>query len=257
MAAPNANRLLLFGPGAMSLDKEYFNRILAFVKDDPACQWAVHAIEDVESSWDALSTAIPKLQETPGATHARRLRDWIRTGSADADTTVANLPNAILGPLVVLAQLVEYLQYAASLAQVHDGDHTAFYVPPASQTETVGCCLGVFSALVVSYSASWAQFRHNAAAILRSVFVLGALSDAYDNSDAAGASLSLIVFWRGGQSVSDLKKVLQKVPGVSICRSQPHLTDHVDINMPIRLIYPFNTTITEPLSRRLRMPRPI
>ncbi|KAL3432035.1 putative polyketide synthase [Aspergillus tetrazonus] len=216
MAAPNANRLLLFGPGAMSLDKEYFNRILAFVKNDPACQWAVHAIEDVESSWDALSTAIPKLQETPGATHARRLRDWIRTGSADADTTVANLPNAILGPLVVLAQLVEYLQYAASLAQVHDGDHTAFYVLPASQTETVGCCLGVFSALVVSYSASWAQFRHNAAAVLRSVFVLGALSDAYDNSDAAGASLSLIVFWRGGQSVSDLKKVLQKVPGAYI-----------------------------------------
>ncbi|KAK9327489.1 hypothetical protein V1520DRAFT_374617 [Lipomyces starkeyi] len=216
MAAPNANKLLLFGPGAMGLDKAYFYRILAFVKDDPACQWAVHAMEDAESSWDALSTAIPKLQETPRATHARRLTDWVRTGFTDAEATVANLPNAILGPLVVLAQLVEYLQYAASWAQVDHGDRTAFHVSSAAQTETGGCCLGVFSALVVSYSASWAQFRHNAAVVLRSVFVLGALSDAYDSSDVAGSFISLIAFWRGGQSVSDLKKVLEKVPGVSL-----------------------------------------
>ncbi|KAL4815105.1 hypothetical protein BDW67DRAFT_191767 [Aspergillus spinulosporus] len=200
----------------MSLDKQYFNRILAFVKDDAVCQWVVHAIEDAESSWDALSTAIPKLQETSGAMHTRRLTDWIRAGSVDAEATVANLPNAILGPLVVLAQLVEYLQFAASSAQVDDSDKTAFHVPSASQTETVGCCLGVFSALVVSYSASWGQFRHNAAAVLRSVFVLGALSDVYDKSDAAGSSFSLIVFWRGGQSVSDLKKMLEKVPGAYI-----------------------------------------
>ncbi|KAE8373904.1 hypothetical protein BDV26DRAFT_300722 [Aspergillus bertholletiae] len=216
MAAPNANKLLLFGPGAMSLDKAYFNRILAFVKDDPTCQWAVHALEDAESSWDALSTAIPKLLETPGATHAHRLIDWVRTGCTDAEATVANLPNAILGPLVVLAQLVEYLQYATSSAQGDHGDVTAFHVPSAARTETVGCCLGVFSALAVSYSASWAQFRHNASAVLRSVFVLGALSDAYDSSAMAGSSISLIVFWRGGQSVSDLTKVLEKVPGVYI-----------------------------------------
>jgi hypothetical protein len=114
---------------------------------------------------------------------------------------------------------VEYLQYAAPSVQVDDGDRAKFHVPSAAQTETVGCCLGVFSALVVSYSASWAQFRHNAAAVLRSVFVLGALSDAYDHPDVAGSSFSLVVFWRGGQSVSDLKKVLEKVPGVSFCLS--------------------------------------
>lgn len=255
MAAPNANKLLLFGPGAMSLDKAYFNRILSFVKDDSTYEWVVHAVKDVESSWATVSTAIPELKKTSGPTHARKLTTWLQTGSIDAEATVANLPNAILGPLVVLAQLIEYLQYAASSEQGDDADSSAFHVPSAAQTETVGCCLGVFSALVVSYSADWAQFRSNAAAVLRSVFVLGALSDAYDSSDVAGASFSLIVFWRGGQSVADLKQVLSKVPGVSTCPCVAQLLRY--INMSIRLTFPCNMTIIAPQSRLLRMALPL
>ncbi|OQE32953.1 hypothetical protein PENFLA_c001G01385 [Penicillium flavigenum] len=215
MAMPSAKTLLLFGPGAMSLDQTYFSRILSFVKDDAASQWAVRAIEDIESGWNALSESIPKLQQTPGADHARRLAEWLRTGVITPQATIANLPNAILGPLVIIAQLVEYLQYVES-SQSANGDGKLFQLPSAAQTETVGCCLGVFSALVVSSSSSWAKFHHNAAAVLRKVFVLGALSDAQDISDVTGSSVSLIAFWRGGQSLSDLKKVLEICPGAYI-----------------------------------------
>lgn len=51
--------------------------------------------------------------------------------------------------------------------------------------------------------------------MLRIVFVLGALSDAQDTIDSAGHSISLIAFWRGGQSVSDLKKALEKYSEVN------------------------------------------
>lgn len=84
-------------------------------------------------------------------------------------------------------------------------------------TETVGCCLGTFSALVVSSSSSWAQICHNAAAVVRAVFVLGALSDAHDAIDASGPSISLIAFWRGGQLLFDLRKALKNCP--EVCNS--------------------------------------
>ena len=211
-SAKTAKTLLLFGPGAMSMDQPYFSRLVSFVKTDTASRWALDAIEDIGSSWDSLREAIPKLQWTPGSSHAHQLAEWLRTGVIAPQSTVANLPNAILGPLVIIAQLVEYLRHVHSLSESGLGNGHGFEVPPREQAETIGCCLGVFSALVVSSSSSWAQFRHNAAAALRTVFVLGALSDAQDAVDTAGPSFSLIAFWRGGQSVSSLEKALDRFP---------------------------------------------
>lgn len=212
----DARTLLLFGPGAISFDETYFSRIISFVKGDAASQWALHAIDDIESCWDSLCESIPKLQRTPGVSHARKLAEWLRMGVITPHSTVGNLPNAILGPLVIIAQLVEYLQQIKSFSQSGLGDGHRLQLPSLPpHTETIGCCLGVFSSLAVSSSSSWAQFSHNAAAVVRTVFVLGALSDAQDASDAAGPSVSLIAFWRGGQSVSDLKKALTKYPEVS------------------------------------------
>jgi len=220
--------LLLFGHGAMSLDEAYINRVISIVKGNATSQWALHAIEDIESCWGSLCKSIPKLQQTPGASHAQILAKWLRTGAITPSSTVANLPNSILGPLVIIAQLVEYLHHMSSLSQSSLGDGQGFQVPSGLDTETIGCCLGVFSALVVSSSTSWAQFFHNAAAVLRTVFVLGALSDAQDTYDSAGASVSLMVFWRGGQSVSDLKKALEGYPEVSsACQLQGPIVNSV------------------------------
>jgi hypothetical protein len=214
---PASKSLLLFGPGALSLDLEYFNRILEANKAQSTNQWALHAIQDIESCWGSICKAIPKLQQTPGASHARYLAEWLDTGTITPSSTVANLPNSILGPIVILAQLVEYLEHT------DHKDGKGFKVPSTLDTETIGCCLGVFSALVVSLSASWAQFIHNAGAVLRAVFVLGALSDAHDASDATGPSVSLMAFWKGGQSLSDLNKVLESYPEVSMELSLDHL----------------------------------
>ncbi|EFQ34124.1 beta-ketoacyl synthase domain-containing protein [Colletotrichum graminicola] len=209
---PAPKRLLLFGHGAMSLDLGYFNRILSIHRDGTPGRWASYAVEDIESYWGSLCESVPKLQHTSGASDAQTLAEWLRNGAIPPSSTVANLPNSILGTLVIIAQLVEYLEYTKSPSQsgpVHGPD---FRVPSSEETETIGCCLRVFSALVVSSSKSWAQFHHNAGAVLRTVFILGALSDAHDATDAAGASASLMVFWRGGQSASDLKRALERYP---------------------------------------------
>jgi hypothetical protein len=210
----------------MSLDEAYFNRILSSMKDDVASQWALEAITDIESIWDFLCESIPSLRQTEGVKHAQKLAGWLRNGSLSPNSTVANLPNSILGPLVVIAQLVEYLHHVKSQSPDAAGTRTeclyGFHSPSLLHTETVGCCLGVFSALAVSSSSSWAQFCQNAAAVLRAVFVLGALSDAQDTRHHTGPSISLIAFWKGGRSVADLKRVLEKHADVS--RGRPSKT---------------------------------
>lgn len=217
-----ARTLILFGPGVMTLDETYFKRIFTCIKDDnDHNQWILHAVEDVESCWDSLCKSMPKLQRVPGRKHAQTLADWLRNGCITPGSTVANLPNAILGPLVLLAQLVEYVQH---LKSVNRGERGFFKVPPSSQTETVGCCLGCFSAAVVSTSSSWAQFCHNASAVLRVMFVICALSDAQDGPDETAPSTCLNAFWRGTRSAASLTTALEAYPEVSsaacICQSK-------------------------------------
>jgi len=208
-----ASTLILFGPGVMTLDESYFNRIFTCIKDDTDhYQWALRAVEDLECCWESLCQLIPKLKRVSSRKHAQTLADWLRAGGITPGSTVANLPNAILGPLVLIAQLVEYTQHLKSV----NGDERGFFkVSDGSQTETVGCCLGCFSAVVVSTSSSWAQFYHNASAALRVMFVICALSDAQDTPDETGPSVSLNAFWRGTRSASSLTTALEDYPEVS------------------------------------------
>jgi hypothetical protein len=214
----SAKTLLLFGPGAMSLDEAYFNRTLSSMKDHVASQWALEAIADIEDIWDSICESIPTMRQTDGVKHTQTLAEWLRSGSLSPTSRVANLPNSILGSLVIVAQLFEYLHYVRSQPSNTAEETSGFHTPSPLSTETVGCCLGVFSALVVSSSSSWTQFCHNAAAVLRSVFMLGALSDVQDARHHAGPSISLIVFWKGGRSIADLKRVLEKHNDVSQIR---------------------------------------
>jgi hypothetical protein len=211
----SAKTLLLFGPGAMSLDEAYFNRTLSSMKDHVASQWALEAIADIEGIWDSLCEWIPSMRQSDGVKHSQTLLEWLRSGSLPPNSRVANLPNSILGPLVIVAQLFEYLHYVQSQPLNTAEKIFGFHTPSPLSTETVGCCLGVFSALAVSSSSSWIQFCQNAAAVLRTVFVLGALSDVQDVRHHAGPSISLIVFWKGGRSIADLKRVLEKHDDVS------------------------------------------
>lgn len=128
--------------------------------------------------WASLRKAIPKLQLTPALTHVKQLVEWLRLALLPPNLSVASLSNAILGPLVVTAQLVEYLQYLDSLTASGLEDGKAFSVLSRLYAETFGCCLCVFSSILVSSSATWTQFSHHASAAIRKIFVLGALYDA-------------------------------------------------------------------------------
>ncbi|KAK8075465.1 Type I Polyketide synthases (Type I PKS) [Apiospora hydei] len=240
--------LLLFGPGAMSLDEAYFNRIFSFMKDDAASQWASQAITDIGTVWDSLCASIPNLHQVNGAKDAQRLAGWLREGALPPKSAVANLPNTILGPLVIIAQLAEYLQHVKSQSAYAGAAADGFSAPSPSHTETVGCCLGVFSALVVSSSSSWAQFCHNAAAVLRVVFVLGALSDVEDAHHDTGPSVSLVAFWKGGRSVLDLNRVIEKNTNVNFPESSlAEMVQLMNAQNYISVLYDDNrATVTAP-----------
>lgn len=225
----DSSTLILFGPGVQTLDEPYFNRIFKCIKENTDHnQWALHAVEDIECCWESLSNSIPKLQRVSSRKHAHTLADWLRTGGIPPGSTVANLPNAILGPLVLIAQLVEYTQH---LKHVNRSERGFFKPPPGPQVETIGCCLGCFSAIVVSTSSSWAQFCHNASAALRVMFVICALSDAQDIPDETGPSVSLNAFWRGTKSGSSLTTALKEYPEVSLVACSFQLASTVCLSL--------------------------
>jgi hypothetical protein len=207
-----SNTLLLFGPQALLFDEQYFGRIRHHVTSHAENQWIFDVLEDFPSHWSALYQKIPKLGLLPGPSLAKKLVSWLRTGEMDIldqdKKPAAHLPNITLSPLVVMAQLLEY-------AQLFQTKEQNDYSVPEHNTETLGFCLGILSALAVSCSSTRAQFLHNGATALRLALTIGALVDAQDAHDAAGPSSSLAVVWKVGQSKSDLLWVLEDFPEVS------------------------------------------
>jgi malonyl CoA-acyl carrier protein transacylase len=212
-----SSTLLLFGPQALLFDEQYFGRIRHRVTSNAENQWILDVLEDFPSHWPALCQKVPKFGLIPGPPLTKKLVGWLRTGEMgilDQDNQpAAHLPNVILSPLVVMAQLLEYAQ----LFQKNEQNRTDYSIPEHN-TETLGFCLGILSAFAVSSSSTRAQFLHNGAAALRLAMTIGALVDANDAHHAAGPSSSLAAVWKMGQSKSDLLRVLEDFPEVSSLR---------------------------------------
>ncbi|KAI1377954.1 putative polyketide synthase [Hypoxylon crocopeplum] len=201
---PSANTLLLFGPQSLSYDETYFERVRLAILGDERNRWIVDVIEDLSTYWKELCDRIPSLSTIPGDSWLRRNARWLRHGGAEEQRS-SPLPNVILSPLVVISHLVEYIQHSTS----SDGQLEAFHDSHRPNTETLGFCVGILSAFVISSSSTRAQFCQNGAAAIRLAMVIGGLVDA---QNVGSQSVSLAATWKSEQAAHRLQRVLESFP---------------------------------------------
>ncbi|KAI1385804.1 putative polyketide synthase [Hypoxylon trugodes] len=209
-ANPNelsTNTLLLFGSQALSYDEAYFERIRSNVTCDGSNRWIIDVVDDLSTYWPELCVQIPTLKAIQGENLLRRLSLWLQNADVEDEWT-SRLPNIILSPLVVIGHLIQYIQnFSTPGGQLEfDRSPSKGYRP---NIETLGICIGMLSAFVISTSSTRAQFSQNGTAAIRLAMVVGALVDA---RDAESQSISLSTTWKSEQLSLKLHQVLANTP---------------------------------------------
>ncbi|KAH6658935.1 putative polyketide synthase [Truncatella angustata] len=197
--------LLLFGPQALSFETKYFGRIRSLVNRISGNKWILDTVNALGDDFDALCKAIPAARYIQqGETGIRELQQWLEMGEIPERMATSILPNILLGPLTVIAQLVEYNLQCKSPFSEYPG------------VEAFGLCLGLLSAMVVGCSSNQTEFSRYGAAAIRLAMVIGAVVDTDQKSNGSDQYVSLATATRGIQDASSISKVLSSFPGAYI-----------------------------------------
>ncbi|KAL9112779.1 MAG: hypothetical protein Q9227_003082 [Pyrenula ochraceoflavens] len=205
--------VLLFGPQALSFEKDALKRLISLLAESEDSQWVLDVLVELPGVWKRLTERLPKLQEIPGEKLLNDLHSWFKTGVVEHGAF--HLPNIILTPIVVLTQLIQFARYlqlsssSASTKPLRDL-HAAF---AQRNVETVGFCTGLLSASVIASSSDQASFRQYGTVAVRLGMVVGALVDAQDASDRLhGRAKSFATAWSSSSMARDLVRVLDSFP---------------------------------------------
>lgn len=211
-----ARTVLLFGPQALSFDATSFDKLRSSVLSSDSHHWVLDIIKELPGLWDTLAAQFPKLQSIAGSQWLADLAGWFETG-AMAQRERAPLPNTVLSPLVVITQLTEYSEYLRLAGSKHQDSQAPHHERGVSRsdTETIGFCTGILSAIAVSCSEDQSQFAQFGGVAVRLALLIGALVDAQDASDSEGPSRSLATVWKSRQSKAELMRILGQFPEVS------------------------------------------
>ena len=207
--------MLLFGPQALSFDEGSFRRLRSSVSNSPNRHWIPDTIEALPRCWDVINNKFPKLSDVPGSELLRELGDWFRTGTMRRQAA-SQLPNIILSPLVVMMQLTQYAEYAELASLKSQQNQQDPFTCPQHDTETLGFCTGILSAIVVSCSKNQTEFADFGAVAVRLAMLVGAIVDAQDIRSDQGESRSLATVWKSYESALQLPSILQRFPEVSL-----------------------------------------
>jgi len=201
----------VFGPQAISFDVDAFHKLRLQLQETPRSQWALNTAADLPSEWGTISENIKKLQDFDGKSLLERLNEWL-VGAPIPEGSFP-LPNTLLSPLVVIAQLIQYCAFLeAALPELRDTDELP--ATTKASTETLGLCTGTLSAFVVACSSSLADIGRYGAVAVRLAMLAGALVDAEEAArDVDDKSMSFSASWSAEESgISD---VLGKFPEVN------------------------------------------
>ncbi|KAI1288309.1 putative polyketide synthase [Xylaria venustula] len=215
------NTVFLFGPKPSSCDWDYFSRIRSMILDVPGNEWILNVVEDLHKHWQDVRTSILGLEPTTGPDWLQFFVRWFQTGNTEQQQ-VSELPNVVLGPLIVIGHLAEYTQYAMqSQNDCNELDPSTLRIGPG--TETVGFCIGILSAMAVACSSTWARLHHNGAAAIRLAMVIGAVVDAHEALEDSNKSISLLASWSSKQNLSTIERILEDFPSVNAAFLQSRL----------------------------------
>ncbi len=215
---PGPNTVLLFGPQALSFDGGTFRRLMSSLSSTSNHRWVLAVIEELPYHWETLSKEFPHLSAVPGEKLLDDLAEWFRDGAMPTQSSLP-LPNVLLSPLVVIAQLAQYAEYLQLCHPKSNGED--LFTASMSSTETIGFCTGILSAIVVSCSTNQTQFARHGATAVRLALLIGGIVDAQDARDEHGASRSLATVWKSHQSRIEMIRILGSFPEVSCPALEP------------------------------------
>ncbi|KAF6825536.1 Iterative polyketide synthase CazM 11 [Colletotrichum musicola] len=205
--------VLLFGPQLCSIDHESLLQTRQRLIEAPRSSWLLDTIHDLPTHWPALCARFRSINPVPTASQLEHLSLFFKTGAIHP--SLDQLPNAILTPMVVLCQLLQYEQYAIhrfSAGGVAVGDFVAAL--GREVVEAVGFCTGLLSAFAVASSASQAELQQHGAAAIRIAMLIGALVDEREtpsgNETHRGPSQCLSVMWNSPQSAAQVKDIVEQ-----------------------------------------------
>lgn len=217
MSDPISNpKILVFGPQALTFDVESFNDLRIQLQGALRYQWTLNTVAALPNDWNNLSKSITKLQNLDGGKLLEDLNEWL--GGGEIPQSSFPLPNILLSPLVVIAQLTQCSAFLeAALPDLPDTQELPTSIK--TSTETLGLCTGTLSAFAVACSSSMAELQHYGAVAVRLAMLVGALVDAEEAPP--NKSMSFSASWNSAEAGVAMKEVLEKFPEVNIGQRTP------------------------------------
>jgi hypothetical protein len=210
-AGLSGNTVLLFGPQALSFDENAFRQIRSTLLETEDHRWILDTIAELPECLNTISRECPKWPTEPWYTLLQDLNSWFKTGEISKTPFV--LPNILLSPLVIIAQLTQYAEYL-KLANPKSEKGEDLYAASKHNRETLGFCTGLLSALAVSSSSNKEQFHKYGAAAIRIGMLIGMVVDAQDASIETGESRSFATVWNSAQAGEETARILKTFPEV-------------------------------------------
>lgn len=199
--------IFLCGPQTSTVPpQEYFVQLRKDIRQKSTLETIEVAVAELPTIWAVLVKEHPALSELPGAVLLRDLKEWITGESDSLGNSKCLISNMHLGPLTVVVQLMEYLNYLTR----SEVDHREM-VSSVAHGGFQGLCTGFLTASALSCSRDTAEIGKQATVALRLALCLGAMVDLDNQCGVSPARLiSMTTRWT---SATDRSKVMAIIAG--------------------------------------------
>ena len=210
--------IFVCGPQTTTLPpQEYFLHLRESLRHGSTLQTIDAAIAELPEIWKTLLNEHPALNELPGTGILRDMNGWITGESDNLGNSRSLLSNLHLGPLTVVLQIMEYLNYLAR-AEV---DHSEI-MGSVAHGGFQGLCTGFLTASALSCSRDTAAIAENAAVALRLALCIGAMVDLENQCGVMPAGMiSVTVRWTSGTHRRRVMDILRKYDEVRKLEDSP------------------------------------
>ncbi|RHZ51788.1 uncharacterized protein CDV56_102428 [Aspergillus thermomutatus] len=201
-------RILLWGSLALSFDASSFEHLRKTVIENEDNIWLAGVLKTLPQACETALSALPTLHRAIGSLTLKQLADLNEALTTGRPLDAAlPLPNTLLIPLVVVAQLAQYVEF---LRQTSPGDGDGSV--RLHNGETLGLCTGLLSAFAASSAHNMDELRRYGAAAMRLGLLVGLVVDGQDEALARGRSRSLSAAWSSAEGHGEMMRIVKDSP---------------------------------------------
>ncbi|KAF7596504.1 hypothetical protein BBP40_001376 [Aspergillus hancockii] len=224
-----APSILLWGSLALSFDASSFEHLRKTIIENEDNIWLADVLKSLPQACEAVLSALPTVYRPIGSLTLKQLADLNEafTTGCPLDTSLP-LPNTLLIPLVVAAQLAQYTEFVRQTS-LEDGS------VKCHNRETLGLCTGLLSAFAVSSAHDVNELHSYGAAAVRLGLLVGLVVDSQDAALGRGRSKSLTAVWSSAEGHREMMRIVNDIqkpldPLHQLSSSQAYLSVHFDEN---------------------------